>query len=140
MRSGVSPAMIASTVMRAPTCNDQLLGDGGDDVLEGGLGRDIILGGLGSDVVVLGETADFDLIRDFKLTEGDQVRITIPELLDLTGDVDSELVRVRDQGASLLLEMDSDFDSSNGFQSQTLASLLGAARLDLDQVLGISVA
>jgi serralysin len=56
---------------------DTLNGSAGRDVLEGGSGTDVLIGGQGADVFVFSSLADAgDEIRDFSLSEGDQIDIS----------------------------------------------------------------
>ncbi|HDS1820129.1 TPA: type I secretion C-terminal target domain-containing protein [Pseudomonas putida] len=78
--------------------NDILFGQGGDDTLDGGKGNDILLGGSGKDILIGGQGDDIliggsgadtfvwksgdvgnDVIKDFKVAEGD--RIDLKDLL-----------------------------------------------------------
>ncbi|MFP3406562.1 immunoglobulin-like domain-containing protein, partial [Pseudomonas sp. SIMBA_065] len=78
--------------------NDILFGQGGDDTLDGGRGNDILLGGTGKDILIGGQGDDIliggsgadtfvwksgdlgnDVIKDFKVAEGD--RIDLKDLL-----------------------------------------------------------
>ncbi|MBV4529579.1 type I secretion C-terminal target domain-containing protein, partial [Pseudomonas sp. SWRI100] len=78
--------------------NDILFGQGGDDTLDGGKGNDILLGGTGKDILIGGQGDDIliggsgadtfvwksgdvgnDVIKDFKVAEGD--RIDLKDLL-----------------------------------------------------------
>jgi len=78
--------------------NDILFGQGGNDTLDGGKGNDILLGGTGNDTLIGGQGNDIliggsgadtfvwkagdignDVIKDFKVAEGD--RIDLKDLL-----------------------------------------------------------
>ena len=48
-------------------------GDDGDDTLIGGLGEDVLFGNDGSDTFVLAAGEGTDVIRDFELSEDDQI-------------------------------------------------------------------
>lgn len=56
---------------------DVLKGGGDNDVLIGGAGRDQLFGGAGSDNFILSmqELEDYDIVRDFDQSEGDQIVI-----------------------------------------------------------------
>ncbi len=53
--------------------NDTVRGEAGDDTLTGGTGNDISLGGSGADLFVLSDGGGDDTIRDFDLSQGDQL-------------------------------------------------------------------
>src|SRR5262249_25610772 len=112
---------------------DQLFGGDGRDTLNGGAGRDVLFGGPAAHVFVLANTDAVDLIRDFSFAENDKVRITIPQVVDVQGRVDSHLVHGVSSGGDLLIEVDQDFNAANGFQAVTIGSLAGAGDLSLGQ-------
>jgi Ca2+-binding RTX toxin-like protein len=53
--------------------DDRMRGDDGNDTLIGGLGDDVLFGNDGSDTFVLAAGEGTDVIRDFELSEGDQI-------------------------------------------------------------------
>jgi len=55
--------------------DDRILGGKGNDVLEGGLGNDAYVGGKGADTFVVGLNQGRDVIRDFRLYQGDTVAL-----------------------------------------------------------------
>ena len=57
--------------------NDLLFGGAGNDVLTGGKGNDMLSGGAGADTFVwkAGDIGQ-DVIKDFKLSEGDRLDLT----------------------------------------------------------------
>lgn len=54
--------------------NDRLNGGKGADTIDGGLGRDTLTGGSGADTFVFLAASEVDRIRDFSISEGDQLR------------------------------------------------------------------
>ncbi len=72
--------------MLGGTGNDTLLGGEGNDLLFGGAGNDMLTGGKGNDILSGGAGADTfvwkagdigqDVIKDFKLSEGDRLDLT----------------------------------------------------------------
>lgn len=65
---------------------DTLMGGNGDDKLIGGAGKDTLTGGAGKDTFVLdGSTTDYDIITDFKNSEGDVINFVNFNLQNHTG-------------------------------------------------------
>ncbi|WP_455752435.1 immunoglobulin-like domain-containing protein, partial [Pseudomonas asiatica] len=103
----VSRSNDGNDILNGGAGNDLLFGQGGDDTLDGGKGNDILIGGLGKDTLLGGEGNDIllggkgddtmtggsgadtfvwkagdtgnDVIKDFKVAEGD--RIDLKDLL-----------------------------------------------------------
>ncbi|WP_353844715.1 immunoglobulin-like domain-containing protein [Pseudomonas sp. MG-2] len=103
----VSRSNDGNDILNGGTGNDLLFGQGGDDTLDGGKGNDILIGGVGKDTLLGGEGNDIllggkgddtmtggsgadtfvwkagdigkDVIKDFKVAEGD--RIDLKDLL-----------------------------------------------------------
>jgi Ca2+-binding RTX toxin-like protein len=112
---------------------DVLTAGAGDDRLDGGLGADLLTGGSGADLFVLGHDDAGDTILDFYRRQGDAIRIGIPEaIVGPDGEVDGSLLRLQGGLLSTRLQVDADYDASNGFQAETLATILGAQRLSLE--------
>nr|WP_256574469.1 MULTISPECIES: immunoglobulin-like domain-containing protein [unclassified Pseudomonas] len=73
-------------ILLGGTGNDTLLGGEGNDLLFGGAGNDTLIGGKGNDILSGGAGADTfvwkagdlgqDVIKDFKLSEGDRLDLT----------------------------------------------------------------
>ncbi|WP_440776768.1 immunoglobulin-like domain-containing protein [Pseudomonas sp. SMN11] len=73
-------------ILLGGTGNDTLLGGEGNDLLFGGAGNDTLIGGKGNDILTGGTGADTfvwkagdigqDVIKDFKLSEGDRIDLT----------------------------------------------------------------
>nr|WP_312819213.1 immunoglobulin-like domain-containing protein [Pseudomonas sp.] len=73
-------------ILLGGTGNDTLLGGEGNDLLFGGAGNDMLIGGKGNDILSGGAGADTfvwkagdigqDVIKDFKLSEGDRLDLT----------------------------------------------------------------
>ena len=109
---------------------DSLSGDAGKDVLVGEAGRDTEYGGADADLFVITDTASFDLIRDFKLVEGDRIEILLDSVFKTDGSYDTAKLAVAPQAnGDLLLQVDS------GSGLGTAANLLGVGNLTLDQIL-----
>lgn len=92
------------------TGNDILYGQGGNDIVIGSSGSDLLYGGTGADTFVwrAGDTgtagkADIDIIKDFKLLEGD--RLDLRGLLqgEHKGNLEQYLQLLTDNGSSTLL-------------------------------------
>src|SRR5690606_5796661 len=90
--------------------NDILYGQGGNDILIGGSGNDLLYGGTGADTFVwqAGDAgtagkADVDIVKDFKLLEGD--RLDLRGLLqgEHEGNLEQYLQLLTDNGSSALL-------------------------------------
>lgn len=90
--------------------NDILYGQGGNDILIGGSGNDLLYGGTGADTFVwqAGDAgtagkADVDIVKDFKLLEGD--RLDLRGLLqgEHEGNLEQYLQLLTDNGSSTLL-------------------------------------
>jgi Ca2+-binding RTX toxin-like protein len=114
--------------------SDVLLGGDGDDRLIGGLGRDLLIGGDGADIFIFTQSDDFDIVNDFSAAEGDRLRLTIADVLTGGGGVvDGDLVRLRESGANLLLQVDLDNGVTGDFQ--TVATLTDVASGPLDSFL-----
>ncbi|WP_430962790.1 immunoglobulin-like domain-containing protein, partial [Pseudomonas juntendi] len=94
----ISGAKDGNDILSGGNGNDILFGQGGNDTLNGGKGNDILLGGTGNDTLIGGEGNDIliggsgadtfvwkagdigsDVIKDFKVAEGD--RIDLKDLL-----------------------------------------------------------
>lgn len=91
--------------------NDQLVGGAGDDRLWGGDGNDTLSGDTGNDIMTGGDGADrfnlgknggADIVTDFSLAEGDQVKLTGVKSYTLT-QVGSDAVVDIGGGAKLTL-------------------------------------
>jgi Ca2+-binding RTX toxin-like protein len=65
-------------VVRGLKGNDVLKGRGGDDKIAGGLGADKMVGGAGADTFIFGSVREArrDVIRDFDVADGDQIKLT----------------------------------------------------------------
>ncbi|WP_284347901.1 type I secretion C-terminal target domain-containing protein, partial [Sneathiella chinensis] len=94
--------------------DDTLYGEGGDDYIVGGAGDDTLFGGDGADRFVYQSANDGeDVIKDFDMTEGDQVNLDA--LFDSLGIVGAEnranMVEITDNGGNQELTIDgvSDF-------------------------------
>lgn len=106
--------------------NDILYGQGGDDILIGGSGNDLLYGGTGADTFVwragdAGSTgkADIDIVKDFKLLEGD--RLDLRGLLqgEQEGNLEQYLQLLSDNGSStLLVSSTGQFTAGNDSASQ----------------------
>lgn len=99
--------------------NDNLCGKAGDDWLIGGKGNDMLKGGAGSDNLVGGEDADIfvlddlggaDIIHDFRIEEGDMLRM--PE------------------GVSYAVNKIDDFHAQIEFENGTTVTLWGVSAND----------
>ena len=67
----------ADQVLTGGGGRDEITGGGGDDRLAGGGGRDKVAGGAGADAFVVNSLLDFfDVIVDFKVTEGDHLDLS----------------------------------------------------------------
>ncbi|MGE1614069.1 retention module-containing protein [Pseudomonas monteilii] len=94
----ISGAKDGNDILSGGNGNDILFGQGGNDTLDGGKGNDILLGGTGNDTLIGGQGNDIliggsgadtfvwkagdignDVIKDFKVAEGD--RIDLKDLL-----------------------------------------------------------
>ncbi|MFK3816245.1 immunoglobulin-like domain-containing protein, partial [Pseudomonas sp. NPDC089407] len=94
----ISGAKDGNDILSGGNGNDILFGQGGNDILDGGKGNDILLGGTGNDTLIGGQGNDIliggsgadtfvwkagdignDVIKDFKVAEGD--RIDLKDLL-----------------------------------------------------------
>ena len=65
-------------MIRSGSGNDTLKGNGGNDTLAGGRGVDLLTGGNGADVFLFDTqmaTSNVDRIMDFKIADGDQIRL-----------------------------------------------------------------
>src|SRR5262249_43071894 len=52
-----------------------MVGQGNNQVLDGGKGDDVLTGGAGADTFVFAKGSGHDLITDFSVADGDQIRI-----------------------------------------------------------------
>ena len=91
--------------------DDILLGGGGDDILDGGAGQNTLTGGDGADTFVLGSIDIADIITDYDFAEGDAIDLTA--LLDISGGNINNYVRVADNGAGLVDELQIDDTGGN---------------------------
>ncbi|ROM66177.1 large adhesive protein [Pseudomonas brassicacearum] len=96
--------------------NDILLGGSGNDTLIGGQGNDTLIGGLGGDTFVWksGETGT-DVIKDFKVGDGD--RIDLRDLLQgETGSTIDHFLKIStvDGVSSLQVSTTGQFNAANG--------------------------
>jgi Ca2+-binding RTX toxin-like protein len=112
---------------------DALFGDDGDDVLDGGRDADMLFGCGGADLFVLADGDAPDVIRDFSVAEGDAVLIRIAALLDDSGKLDVDQLRLTDRGSAQVLE--ADLDAGDGFQPTALATVFGDQPLTLADLL-----
>ena len=55
--------------------HDALTGGAGNDQLHGGLNNDTLTGGAGRDVFIFGNGGDLDRVSDFRLSQGDRLRL-----------------------------------------------------------------
>lgn len=55
--------------------HDALTGGAGNDQLHGGLNNDTLTGGTGRDVFIFGNGGDLDRVSDFRLSQGDRLRL-----------------------------------------------------------------
>jgi Ca2+-binding RTX toxin-like protein len=118
---------------------DRVWGDDGNDELDGGAGMDSIFGGRGADLFILDDPETFDIIRDFSIAQGDEILLTISDVLIGGGDtVDGDLVRLVRSGNSLLLQADLDNGVAGDFR--TIAQLVGVATAPLDSFLDNPIA
>jgi glycerophosphoryl diester phosphodiesterase len=69
-------AQAGNDIISGLSGNDYLRGGVGDDTLIGGLGEDILAGGLGADRFVVAPQTGTDLIRDFKVEDGDRIALS----------------------------------------------------------------
>jgi glycerophosphoryl diester phosphodiesterase len=69
-------AQAGNDIVSGLSGNDYLRGGVGDDTLIGGLGEDILAGGLGADRFVVAPQTGTDLIRDFKVEDGDRIALS----------------------------------------------------------------
>lgn len=71
--------------------DDIIYGQGGNDTLYGGEGNDILYGGTGADTFVweIGDTGD-DVIKDFKIAEGDKIDLSALVGYGVTWDQNSD--------------------------------------------------
>ncbi|WP_286220915.1 VCBS domain-containing protein [Marinobacter apostichopi] len=109
--------------------NDYLIGYWGDDKLQGGSGNDVLVGGIGNDVLEGDQGADVfawelgdqytsdnslaeDVVKDFEVSEGDQLDLS--DLLQdaSTSDLSSYLVAEKD-GSDTVLYLNKDGELSN---------------------------
>ena len=123
-------------------------GQPGDDVLIGGAGSDTLYGGGGADDFVFTHLNDgVDTVMDFILAEGDRLNITdILEGYDALTDVLADFVRLTQQGADTVLEINADGAGSDfaaaaiingGLGGAALADLINAGALVADQSLTV---
>ena len=115
---------------------DTLRGDNGRDRLDGGRDSDIVYGGKGADLFVVSHDDALDTFKDFNFGQGDRIRIELPDaIVGGDGEVSGSLLRLSASGQSTALEVDSDYDSSNGFQAKAVALIVGSQGLDLASVI-----
>ncbi len=107
--------------------SDHLSGGAKADRLDGGRGADSLVGGAGNDLFVIGQDDAVDTIFDFNYRQGDQVRIELPDAVAGTdGEIFRDLFRVSSNLLGAQLQVDRDYDASNGFQAKTVAWIIGA--------------
>ncbi|EKQ66621.1 glycerophosphoryl diester phosphodiesterase family protein [Leptolyngbyaceae cyanobacterium JSC-12] len=63
-------------ILRGLSGSDTLRGGAGNDTLIGGIGSDVLVGNSGADVFVLEAGGGTDIIRDFRLAEGDRIGLS----------------------------------------------------------------
>ena len=98
---------------------DKVLGNRGDDTILGGAGADQITGGKGADLFVFGagdsllSAKSADQIKDFKVAEGDQIK------LDAITDIDCRVSNLKALGfAAAQAEADRDFLTGSNISVQ----------------------
>ena len=113
--------------------NDSLLAGTGDDTLVGGSGIDQLSGGIGADVFVfssgdcLASGKVFDQIKDFKFTEGDQIK------LDGMANIKCHVRDFKEKSvASALVDANKDFQEGLNVSIQFVASN-GLMCVDFDE-------
>lgn len=103
----------------------------GDDILIGGAGNDILYGSGGADEFVFTEKdGSFDTIMDFRM--GDHDRLNITDILENYSPVDSaigDFVRLTQQGADTVLEVNNDGQGTDFAAVAIIAGGLGGATL-----------
>jgi serralysin len=108
---------------------DTLNGCDGRDVLEGGGGSDVLIGGQGADVFVFSSLADVgDEIRDFSLSEGDQIDIS-----GFLAEAGTNLEEALSSGQLSLRHSDQtwiEFDANGNGEPVEIASLTNGTVLD----------
>ena len=87
--------------------DDWVNGNQGDDLIRGGIGDDYLIGGKGSDVLWGGEGADrfvmsedFNIVKDFRFSEGDAVVVLSDATVGLT-QRNGEALLLTEEGALL---------------------------------------
>ena len=111
---------------------DTLLGGRGGDRLDGGRGADTVFGGQGADLFVIGHDDAVDTIFDFNRRQGDRIRIELPDaIVGSDGEVSASLLRLSTGILGTSLQVDSDYDASNGFQAKTVALIVANYGLSL---------
>ena len=107
--------------------SDTLSGGGRGDRLDGGRDSDSLFGGRGADLFVIGHDDAVDTVFDFNYREGDQIRIELPDAIGgPDGEVVGDLLRLSSNLLGVHLQVDRDYDASNGFQAKTVAYIMGA--------------
>ena len=115
---------------------DTLVGGRGGDRLDGGRGADAVTGGKGADLFVISHDDAVDTIVDFNLRQGDRIRIELPDaIVGTDGEVSGNLLRLSASGGGTALEVDRDYDASNGFQAKAVALILSNHGLDLASII-----
>lgn len=115
---------------------DTLFGGRGDDRLDGGRGSDVVFGGQGADLFVISHDDAVDTIFDFNRRQGDQIRIELPDaIVGPDGEVSASVLRLSTSLLGTNLQVDSDYDMSNGFQAKTVALIVANYGLNLGAII-----
>ena len=82
--------------------NDRLYGGKGDDIIDGGAGDDYLKGDSGADTFSFGGEFGDDLVKDFKVGEGDSIDLTGTEI----GDFRTLMDHSRQDGNNTVIDLD----------------------------------